>query len=142
MTVSDLPLLNACLNGTSAILLTLGYIQIKKQRQIAHRNCMIGAFVVSTLFLISYVYYHTHTGHTTFTNPAWFRKFYLILLASHVLLAFIIVPLVLTTLFFAWKQRFESHKKIARWTWPIWMYVSITGVVIYLILYQIFPQAR
>jgi putative membrane protein len=142
MTVSDLPALNACLNGTSAILLTIGYIQIRKQRQIAHRNCMIGAFVVSTVFLCSYVYYHTHTGHTTFVEPAWFKKYYLVLLVSHVLLAFVIVPLILVTLFLAWKKRFESHRRIARWTWPAWMYVSVTGVVIYLILYQIFPQAK
>jgi uncharacterized membrane protein YozB (DUF420 family) len=142
MTLSDLPLLNACLNATSAILLTIGYVQIKKQRQIAHRNCMIGAFSASTLFLISYLYYHAHAKTTHFVDPAWFRPIYLAILLTHTLLAAVIVPMVLITLSRALKQRFDRHKAIARWTWPIWMYVSITGVVIYLILYQIFPQPR
>ena len=142
MTISDLTLLNACLNGTSAILLTIGYIQIKKQRQIAHRNCMVAAFVTSTLFLISYLYYHYHAKTTRFLEPQWFRPIYLTILLTHTVLATIIVPMVLVTFWRAIKQQWESHKKIARWTWPIWMYVSVTGVVIYLILYQIFPQAR
>ena len=142
MTLSDLPLLNACLNATSAILLTIGYIQIKNQRQIAHRNCMIGAFTTSTLFLISYLYYHAHAKTTHFVDPAWFRPIYLTILLTHTLLAAVIVPMVLITLSRALKQRFDRHKAIARWTWPIWMYVSVTGVVIYLILYQIFPQPR
>ena len=142
MTLADLPLLNACLNATSAILLTIGYIQIKKQRQIAHRNCMIGAFTTSTLFLISYLYYHAHAKTTHFVDPSWFRPIYLTILLTHTLLAAVIVPMVLITLSRALKQRFDRHKAIARWTWPIWMYVSITGVVIYLILYQIFPQQR
>jgi putative membrane protein len=142
MTISDLPLLNACLNGTSALLLTIGYIQIKKQRQTAHRNCMIGAFVTSTLFLISYLYYHYHARTTRFLEPQWFRPIYLTILLTHTLLATIIVPMVLVTFWRAIKQQWDRHKKIARWTWPIWMYVSITGVIIYLILYQIFPQAR
>jgi putative membrane protein len=142
MTLAELPLLNACLNATSAILLTIGYIQIKSQRQIAHRNCMIGAFITSTLFLISYLYYHAHVKTTHFVDPAWFRPIYLTILLTHTVLAVAIVPLVLVTLSRALKQRFDRHKAIARWTWPIWMYVSVTGVVIYLILYQIFPQAR
>ena len=142
MTLADLPLLKACLNGTSAILLTIGYIQVRKQRQIAHRNCMIGAFSASTLFLISYLYYHAHAKTTHFVDPAWFRPIYLTILLTHTLLAAVIVPMVLITLCRALKQRFDRHKAIARWTWPIWMYVSVTGVVIYVILYQIFPQRR
>lgn len=142
MTISDLPLLNACLNGTSAILLTIGYIQIKKQRQTAHRNCMVAAFITSTLFLISYLYYHYHAKTTRFLEPQWFRPIYLTILLTHTVLATIIVPMVLVTFWRAIKQQWESHIRIARWTWPIWMYVSVTGVVIYLILYQIFPQAR
>jgi putative membrane protein len=142
LTLSDLPLLNACLNGTSAILLTIGYIQIRKQRQIAHRNCMIAAFTTSTLFLASYLYYHAHAKTTHFVNPAWFRPIYLTILLTHTLLAVVIVPMVFITFSRALKQKFDRHKSIARWTWPIWMYVSLTGVVIYLILYQIFPQAR
>src|ERR1051325_10224217 len=140
MSLSDLPLLNACLNGTSAVLLTIGYSQIKKQRQIAHRNCMIGAFITSTLFLISYLYYHAHAKTTHFTDPAWFRPIYLTILLTHTLLAVVIVPLILTTLTLAIRGRFETHKRFARWTWPLWMYVSVTGVIIYLLLYQIFPQ--
>jgi putative membrane protein len=142
MSISDLPLLNACLNGTSALLLTIGYIQIKKQRKTAHRNCMIGAFATSTLFLISYLYYHYHAKTTRFVDPQWFRPIYLTILLTHTLLATIIVPMVLVTFYRAIKQQWERHKAIARWTWPIWMYVSVTGVVIYLILYQLFPQSR
>ena len=142
MTVSDLPLLNACLNGLSAVFLTIGWFQIKKQRQIAHRNCMIAAFVTSTLFLISYLYYHAHAKTTRFVDPQWFRPIYLTILLTHTILATAIVPMVLITFWRALNGQFERHKKIARWTWPIWMYVSITGVIIYLILYQIFPQAR
>jgi putative membrane protein len=142
MALSDLPLLNACLNGASAVLLSIGYAQIRKQRIIAHRNCMISAFITSTLFLISYLYYHAHVKTTHFVDPPWFRPIYLTLLLTHTILAAVIVPMVLITLSRALKQRFDRHKAIARWTWPIWMYVSITGVVIYLILYQIFPQRR
>jgi uncharacterized membrane protein YozB (DUF420 family) len=141
MSLNDLPAVNACLNGLSAVLLTIGYVFIKRKNQRAHRNCMVSAFVTSTLFLICYLTYHfsVHTL-TRFKEPEWFRPIYLAILISHTLLAVVIVPLVLMTLNRAIKQRFELHKKIARWTWPIWMYVSVTGVVIYLLLYQIFPQ--
>jgi uncharacterized membrane protein YozB (DUF420 family) len=142
MTISDLPLLNACLNFTSALLLSTGYIQIRRQRQIAHRNCMIGAFITSSLFLASYLYYHYHARSTHFVNPPWFRPIYLTILLTHTVLAVVIVPMIFITFFRALKQRWDPHKKIARWTWPIWMYVSVTGVIIYLILYQIFPQTR
>lgn len=148
MSLTDLPLINACLNGLSTVLLTLGYIFIKKEQRDAHRNCMIAAFITSSIFLISYVTYHIGmqrqygSAHTKFVDPAWFRPIYLMLLITHVLLAVAIVPLILLTLSRAFKQRFELHKKIARWTWPLWMYVSVTGVMIYLLLYQIFPQAR
>ena len=140
MTISDLPLLNACFNTASAILLSAGYIFIKRGNQIAHRNCMISALVTSTLFLISYLTYHAFAGRTVFAHPAWFRPIYLGILLTHTVLAAVIVPLVLITVTFAFRGRFERHKRIARWTWPIWMYVSVTGVVIYLLLYQIFPQ--
>lgn len=147
MSLSDLPLLNACLNFSSALLLTIGYVHIRQKRPIAHRNCMIGAFITSTLFLISYIVYHTYLhlhGQTTthFVDPAWFRPIYLTILLTHTILAAVIVPMVLITLSRALKERFDRHKAIARWTWPIWMYVSVTGVVIYLILYRIFPQAH
>ena len=146
MSIYDLPAVNATLNGLSAILLTLGFIFIKRGDKIAHRNCMISAFVTSIVFLSCYLTYHgylyfaLHRGPTRFLNPLWFRPIYLTILFTHTILAVIIVPLILRTLWLARKQRFEAHKKIARWTWPLWMYVSVTGVVVYLLLYQIFPQ--
>ncbi len=141
MTVHDLPAVNATLNGLSAVLLTGGFIAIKTGRKIAHRNCMIAAFCTSAIFLGCYLTYHIMVKTVThFVDPAWFRPYYLTLLATHTILAVAIVPMILITLNRARKQQFEAHKKIARWTWPLWMYVSVTGVVIYLLLYQIFPQ--
>lgn len=140
ITISDLPAVNALLNGLSAVFLTAGYLFIRRQRRKAHRNCMIAAVVTSTLFLVCYLTYHAQAGRTTFREPAWFRPIYLTILLTHTVLAVLILPLVVMTLNRALKERFELHKKIARWTWPIWMYVSITGVVIYLLLYQVFPQ--
>jgi putative membrane protein len=140
MTVHDLPAVNATLNGLSAILLATGFVCIKRKKVAAHRACMIAAFSTSVLFLICYLTYHYYTGVTRFLNPLWFKPIYLTLLATHTVLAVVIVPLILVTLNRALKERFELHKKIARWTWPLWMYVSMTGVAVYLILYQIFPQ--
>jgi len=142
MSVADLPLVNACLNSTSTILLTIGYAFIKRKNQPSNRNCMVAAFITSTVFLASYLYYHYHVGHTAFTNPPWFRRIYIPLLISHIILAALIVPLILGTILFAFMGWLDAHKRIARWTWPLWMYVSITGVAIYFILYQIFPQAK
>ncbi len=108
---------------------------------IAHRNCMIAAVSSSVIFLICYLTYHfTVKTLTRFHDPAWFRPIYLTILITHTILAAAIVPMILVTLSRALRQRFDRHKKIARWTWPLWMYVSVTGVVIYLLLYQIFPQ--
>jgi uncharacterized membrane protein YozB (DUF420 family) len=140
MQLTDLPLLNACLNGTSFVLLSAGFAFIKRGQRAAHRNCMLSAVATSTLFLISYLYYHAHAGRTNFRDPAWFRPIYLTILLTHTVLAVVIVPMILVTLSRAVKQRFELHKKIARWTLPLWMYVSVTGVIIYLLLYRIFPQ--
>ena len=141
MTIHDLPAVNATLNGLSAVLLTGGFIAIKTGRKIAHRNCMIAAFCTSAIFLGCYLTYHiTVKTVTHFVDPAWFRPYYLTLLATHTILAAAIVPMILITLHRARKEQFEAHKKIARWTWPLWMYVSVTGVVIYLLLYRIFPQ--
>jgi uncharacterized membrane protein YozB (DUF420 family) len=143
MTLHDLPAVNGTLNGLSAILLSAGYYFIRKKNVIAHRNCMISAFITSVVFLICYLTYHIFVHHVTrFVNPPWFRPIYLTILLTHTTLAVVIVPLVLMTLSRALKARYELHKKIARWTWPLWMYVSVTGVVVYLILYQIFPQAQ
>lgn len=141
MSATDLPVVNASLNALSAIFLTTGYVFIRRGNKNAHRNCMISAFATSTIFLICYLTYHfTVKTVTHFREPAWFRPIYLLILFSHLVLAMAIIPLVLVTLRRAIKERFDLHKKIARWTWPIWMYVSVTGVVIYLLLYQIFPQ--
>lgn len=141
MTLHDLPAVNATLNGLSAVLLTAGFIFIKRGNKIAHRNCMVAALVSSTIFLACYLTYHfTVKTITHFVEPAWFRPYYLALLISHTILAAAILPLIITTVTFAAKQNFEKHKKFARWTWPLWLYVSVTGVVIYLLLYQIFPQ--
>ena len=146
MSLADLPVVNACLNGLSAVFLGAGYHFIRQKNQAAHRNCMIAAFIASVLFLCcyltyhSYVAYHLHRGPTKFTDPQWFRPIYLLILITHTLLAIVIVPLVIMTLSRALKGRFDRHRRIARWTWPLWMYVSVTGVLIYLLLYQIFPQ--
>ncbi len=140
MNLSDLPAVNAGLNSLAAALLTAGYVFIKRGNKTAHRNCMIGALSASALFLCCYLYYHFHAGRTVFKDPAWFRPIYLTILLTHTILAVVIVPMVLMTVSRAFKAQFELHKKIARWTWPIWMYVSVTGVLIYFLLYQIFPQ--
>ncbi|MFO1500718.1 MAG: DUF420 domain-containing protein [Verrucomicrobiota bacterium] len=146
MTFADLPAVNAVLNGLSACFLLAGYRLIRQRRQKAHRNCMVAAFITSVLFLISYLTYHGYVayvlqrGPTRFLEPAWFRPIYLTILGTHTLLAVVIVPMVLISLVHALRERFDRHRRIARWTWPLWMYVSVTGVVIYLLLYQIFPQ--
>jgi uncharacterized membrane protein YozB (DUF420 family) len=140
MTLSDLPAVNASLNALSAVFLTMGFVFIKRQKQTAHRNCMITACCTSLLFLTCYVIYHAHAGRTVFKNPEWFRPIYLTLLLTHTVLAVTIVPMVIVTLSRALRQRFDRHKQIARWTWPMWMYVSVTGVLIYFLLYHIYPQ--
>lgn len=146
MTLADLPAVNAGLNGLSAIFLGAGYGFIRRHNQLAHRNCMLAAFVTSIFFLAGYLTYHgclawhLHRGPTVFKEPAAFRPVYLAILLSHTVLAVVIVPLVLITLHLARRRRFERHRTIARWAWPLWMYVSVTGVLIYLLLYRIFPQ--
>ena len=140
MSISDLPLINACLNGLSTVFLTTGYILIRQRKQTGHRNCMVSAFVTSVLFLACYLYYHAHAGRTRFVNPEWFRNIYLVLLLTHTVLAVAIVPMILVTLWRAASGNFEKHKAIARWTFPAWLYVSVTGVVIYVLLYHKFPQ--
>jgi putative membrane protein len=147
MSLTDLPALNALLNGLSATFLALGFYQIRRQRVELHRKLMIAAMVTSILFLVSYLTYHYQVsyvlkkGPTIFRNPEWFRPFYLTILLTHTVLAAAVVPMALITFWRALRGRFESHKKLARWTWPVWIYVSATGVLIYLLLYQIFPQS-
>ena len=121
--VSTLPALNAALNGTSAVLLTVGFVFIRYRKIREHLTCMVTAFVVSTLFLVSYVVYHYHAGSRPFLGQGWIRAVYFALLSSHVLLAAVIVPLALTTLYRAWRGDFTRHRWIARWTLPIWLYV-------------------
>ena len=140
MTITDLPAINASLNGLSTVFLTLGYIFIKRGQKDAHRNCMVAAFATSTVFLACYLTYHfSVTAVTRFQGQGIVRPIYFFILITHIILAVIIVPLILVTLNRAWKQRWEFHKRIARWTWPLWMYVSVTGVIVYMMLYQWFP---
>jgi uncharacterized membrane protein YozB (DUF420 family) len=133
--VSDLPSVNAALNSASALLLTAGYFFIRNQRVAAHRACMLCAFATSTLFLVSYLIYHYQVGSVPFQGQGWIRTIYFSVLISHTVLATAIVPLVLITLTRALKGNFDRHRRIARWTLPLWLYVSITGVVVYLMLY-------
>ncbi len=143
MTIQDLPLINACLNALATVFLTLGYLFIRKGNKTAHKKCMISAFLISAVFLTCYLIYHFNTEVvTSFVNPTWFRPIYLVILVTHIILAVVILPLIFMTFSRALNGRYESHKKIAKWTWPLWMYVSITGVLIYLLLYQIFPQSK
>jgi putative membrane protein len=132
--------LNAILNSTAAILLLAGYIAIRSHRVRLHRACMISAFTVSVAFFISYCVYHYHVGDVRFGGHGLVRPVYFSILISHVTLAVAIVPLALITLGRALRGRFARHRRIARWTWPIWMYVSVTGVVVYLMVYRLYPH--
>jgi uncharacterized membrane protein YozB (DUF420 family) len=136
---SIFPVINATLNGTSAILLVTAHGMIKRGRMAAHRALMLIAIGTSSLFLISYLYYHWHVGSVQFQGHGWSRPVYFTILTSHTILAATIVPLVIITLSRALRERFDQHRAIARWTYPLWLYVSVTGVVIYFMLYQLFP---
>ena len=136
MTVSDLPALNATLNATSAILLTIGWILIRRGRIAQHRAVMIAAVCTSAVFLVSYLVYHAQVGSVRFTKQGPIRAVYFTILLTHTVLAVAIVPLVLITLTRGLRARYERHRRIARWTMPIWLYVSVTGVIVYLMLYQ------
>ena len=133
--VSDLPTLNAILNGSGFVLLLSGFYFIKHGNITAHKMCMLSAFFLSVLFIISYLIYHFNVGSVRFERTGLIRQIYLIILVSHTILAVVNVPLVLITIYRAWKENFTRHVKIARWTLPIWLYVSVTGVIIYLMLY-------
>jgi putative membrane protein len=135
--VSWLPAMNAWLNGTSAVLLLAGYVSVRSRRVRAHRACMMGAFAVSVLFLLSYVAYHYGFGSRRFEGQGWIRLVYFPLLVSHIVLAAGIVPLALVTIFRAWRGEFSRHRHLARWTLPLWLYVSVTGVVVYWMLYRL-----
>jgi putative membrane protein len=136
MTVHDLPAVNATLNGISGILLAIGYILIRTRRIELHRKVMISAFITSSLFLVCYVVYHAQVGSVRFTRQGFVRPLYYTILITHVTLAASVVPLAIITLTRGLKGRFVQHKRIARWTFPIWLYVSVTGVLVYVLLYQ------
>ena len=138
--ISYLPHLNACLNGTSAVLLLWGYTFIRSRNVVAHRACQVAALVVSLLFLVSYIVYHYNHGTTRFQGTGFVRPIYFTILISHTILAIAIVPLVALTFYRALRQDFMRHRRIARITLPLWLYVSITGVIVYLMLYQIYPS--
>ena len=138
--ISYLPHINACLNGTSAVLLLSGYSFIRRGNVAAHRTCQISALAVSILFLASYLTYHFHHGATRFQGTGLARPFYFTVLTSHTILAMVIVPLVVLTFYRAFRGDFTRHRRIARITLPLWLYVSITGVIVYLMLYQIYPS--
>jgi putative membrane protein len=135
--VSFLPLLNASLNGLSGIFLIMGYVFIRYRQVERHRFCMLAAFSLSALFLVSYVIYHTLVGSTSFTNQSWIRPIYFTILISHIILAALVLPLALTTLYRAWRGKFAQHRQVARWALPIWLYVSVSGVIVYLMLYHL-----
>ena len=136
LSVADLPKLNAILNFTSAVLLATGFYFIKQRRIDAHKRCMVAALIVSLAFLTSYVIYHYHAGSVSFTGQGWIRPVYFIILITHVILAIVILPMVLRTAYLGFTARFDKHVPIARKTFPLWMYVSVTGVIVYLMLYQ------
>lgn len=138
MSVSDLPTLNAILNSTSALFLIVGYYFIRQRRIYAHRVCMVSAFIASTLFLTSYLIYHFHHPTTPFTGQGWIRPVYFFILFTHIVLAVVILPLIFMTFARALRDRRSAHVRIARWTLPLWLYVSVTGVIVYLLLYQIY----
>lgn len=135
------PALNAVLNGTSAVLIAVGVVLIRRQRRTAHKRVMVAAVITSSLFLMSYLYYHAHVGSVRFQGQGLARPVYFAILLTHTILAAVVVPLVLVTIVRALRGRFEKHRKSARWTYPVWLYVSVTGVVIYLMLYHIYAAA-
>jgi len=138
LSVSDLPLVNASLNAIATVLLIFGYVCIRQRRIAAHRAAMVAAFATSVLFLISYLIYHAHAGSRPFPGQGNIRVIYFVILITHIVLAATIPPLAGVTLWRAYRRRFDRHMKIARWTLPLWLYVSITGIVVYWMLYRLY----
>ena len=136
MSVTDLPALNATLNASSTVLLITGYVFIRRGDRRKHKACMIAALVMSALFLTSYVIYHAQVGSVPFKRTGWIRTLYFVVLIPHVILAAAIVPPILITVSRGLSAKYDKHRRIARWTLPVWLYVSVTGVVVYLMLYQ------
>jgi putative membrane protein len=132
------PAFNAVMNSSSAVFLSAGYVQIRRRRIASHRACMLVAFCCSVVFLASYVIYHLRAGVIHFGGQGWIRPVYFTLLGTHTVLAVVIVPLALITLSRALSRKFDRHRRIARWTLPIWLYVSVTGVIVYFLLYRLY----
>ena len=132
------PALNASLNGASAVLIVTGRSLIRRGNVRLHRACMLAAVIMSSAFLVCYLYYHAHVGSVHFPGQGWAKALYFSILISHTLLAAAVPVLVIITLTLALRQKFDRHRRIARWTYPIWLYVSVTGVIVYLMLYQIY----
>jgi uncharacterized membrane protein YozB (DUF420 family) len=140
VSTSDLPALNAGLNATSGLLLILGFIFIRQKRVTAHRRCMTAAIGTSGLFLLCYLIYHFFHGSTRFAGVGWARTVYFTILISHTILAVGVLPFILATFYRGLREQFAAHQRVARWTFPVWLYVSLTGVVVYLMLYQLYPR--
>lgn len=139
MSISDLPAVDATLNACATVFIVAGIVFIKRGQKRAHIACMVTALVISVAFLVCYLTYHLNSEPTRFAHPGWPKVIYFIILATHIPLAALTVPLVLLTVVPALRQRFDRHKRIARWTYPVWLYVSVTGVLVYFMLYQWFP---
>jgi len=137
MKLTDLPTLNAILNSVSTVLLLTGYIKIKRNLRESHKKYMIGALISSALFLISYSIYHYYVGSVPYPYFGWTRLLYYIILVPHIILAAVMVPFILAAVWFAWQKKFDKHTRITRLIWPVWMYVSVSGVLIYIMLYKI-----
>jgi uncharacterized membrane protein YozB (DUF420 family) len=138
MSYSDLPTLNAILNLISSVLLIAGYFQIKKKNnRLLHKKIMIGALITSVLFLTSYVIYHFKVGSVPYPHYDWTRTIYFTILIPHVILAAVMAPFIIVAVWFALRGQFDRHKRLVRWVWPVWIFVSVSGVVIYLMLYRL-----
>ena len=138
MSVTDLPAVNATLNAISATLLVIGYVLVRRRKLDAHRNVMIAAFTVSSLFLIGYVIYHYNVGSRRFPGQGPIRSVYFFILITHIVLAALVPPMAIVTLVRGLRTRYDTHARLARWTLPIWLYVSVTGVIVYLMLYRMY----
>ena len=137
MSISDLPTLNACLNSVCALLLLCGYISIRRGNREVHKRFMIAALITSILFLTSYVIYHANAGSVQYTKEDWTRPLYFAVLIPHVILATVQMPFIIVLVWHACHESFDKHKRLARWIWPVWMFVSVSGVVVYLMLYKL-----
>jgi uncharacterized membrane protein YozB (DUF420 family) len=141
LSVHQLPDINAALNSIATLLLLLGWVAIRRGRVNLHRRCMLAAFVVSIAFLVCYLAYHAQAGSVRFTDPSPVRYAYYTMLISHILLAITVPPLAIWAIYLGLRDRREAHRRVVRWAWPIWLYVSVTGVLIYLSLYHFWPSS-